>query len=129
MGRIIILLLMHIVGDFFLQGSKLSRFKALKIPLLLEHVGIYTGLFIVLSPVILGLTILQGFAFSLLNGALHLVIDYFTGKFKVKYFDTNESKYIATIGIDYTLHIMILIVSYVYLFPTAFNTFEPFFKY
>jgi hypothetical protein len=120
---------MHLVGDYFLQGSKLSRYKTLKLPYLLEHVGIYTGLFIVLSPILLGLTILQGLAFSLLNGGLHFVIDYCTGKFKVKYFDKEESKYIATIGIDYSLHIILLIASYVYLFPTAFNTFEPLFKH
>ena len=120
---------MHAVGDFFLQGSKLSKLKALKLPYLLEHVGIYTGLFIILSPLILGLTILQGLAFSLLNGSLHLLIDYFTGKYKLKYFDNDESKYISTIGIDHTLHIIILIASYIYLFPNAINNYSPFFKY
>jgi hypothetical protein len=129
MGRIIILILMHTVGDFFLQGKKLSKLKALKLPYLAEHVGIYTLFFIVLSPLILGLTFLQGLAFSLLNGSLHFIIDYFTGKYKVKYIDTNESKYLTTIGIDHTLHIIILIVSYMYLFPNAINTFTPFFKY
>jgi len=128
MSKIIILILMHAVGDFFLQGSKLSRLKALKIPYLLEHVGIYTGLFIVLSPVILGLTFLQGLAYSLLNGSLHFGIDYVTGKYKLKYFDTDESKYLTVVGIDHTLHLMILIVSYVILFPNAINTFVPFFR-
>jgi len=129
MSRIIILILMHAVGDFFLQGSKLSKLKALKLNFLLEHVGIYTGLFIILSPLILGLTLLQGLAFSLLNGSLHLLIDYFTGKYKLKYFDNDESKYISTIGIDHTLHIIILIASYIYLFPNAINNYSPFFKY
>jgi len=120
---------MHAVGDFFLQGSKLSKLKALKWPCLLEHVGIYTGLFIILSPLILGLTILQGLLFSFLNGSLHFVIDYFTGKYKLKYIDIDESKYISTIGIDHTLHIIILIASYIYLFPNAINNYSPFFKY
>jgi hypothetical protein len=120
---------MHAVGDFFLQGSKLSRLKALKLPYLAEHVGIYTGLFIILSPVILGLTFLQGLVFSLLNGSLHFIIDYFTGKYKLKYYETNESKYLATIGIDHSLHLIILIGSYMLLYPTAINTFVPFFKY
>ena len=129
MGRIIILILMHAVGDFFLQGSKLSRLKALKLPYLAEHVGIYTGLFIILSPVILGLTFLQGLVFSLLNGSLHFIIDYFTGKYKLKYYETNESKYLATIGMDHSLHLIILIGSYMLLYPDAINTFVPFFKY
>jgi len=129
MGRIIILILMHAVGDFFLQGSKLSKLKALKFPYLFKHVGIYTGLFIILSPIILGLTFLQGLVFSLLNGSLHLIIDYFTGKYKLKYYETNESKYLTVVGIDHTLHLIILIGSYMLFYPAAINTFTPFFKY
>ena len=129
MGRIIILLLMHALGDFFLQSNRLSKIKAFRISSMLEHVGIYTGVFIVLSPIILGLTIVQGLYFSILNGFLHLVVDYFISKGKLKYTDTSESKYILLIFIDHILHISILIVSYVYLFPAAYNTFEPFLKY
>ena len=129
MSRIIILILIHLVGDFFFQGNKLSKLKSFKMPYLLEHVGIYTAIFIILSPLILGLTFLQGLAFSLLNGSLHLVIDYFTGKYKQKFISTNQSKYIAAIVIDNTLHIVILIVSYLVLFPNAVNTFAPGFKY
>jgi hypothetical protein len=121
MTRIIIIILLHTIGDFFLQGSKLSRLKAIKLPYLFEHVGIYTLLFVVLSPVLLGLTFLQGLAFSFLNGFLHLVIDYFTGKFKTKYHETDESRYIAAVGIDHTLHVIILILTYIYLFPDAIN--------
>ena len=120
---------MHAFGDFFLQGNKLRRLKALKMPYLLEHVGIYTGLFIILSPIILGLTILQGIAFSLLNGSVHLLIDYITGKYKLKYIETDESKYIITVGIDHILHIIILIASYMLLFPAALHNFTPFLKF
>jgi hypothetical protein len=74
-----------------------------------------------MSPLLLGMSILQGIAFSLLNGFLHFVIDYFTGKFKTKYHDTDESRYIAAVGIDHTLHVKILILSYIYLFPDAIN--------
>ena len=122
MVRIIIILLMHVIADFFLQGSKLSKLKALKLPYLFEHVGIYTAFFAVLSPLLLGLTIVQGLIFSLINGVFHFVIDYFTGKYKTLYFETNESRYLATVGLDHTLHLVILIVSYVYVFPNAINT-------
>jgi len=119
MSRIIILILMHTIADFFLQGSKLSKLKAIKLPYLLEHVGIYTLFFVVLSPLLLGLTMVQGLAFSFLNGFLHLIIDYFTGKFKTKYIDTDEPKYLATIGLDHSLHLVLLIFSYIYLYPNA----------
>ena len=128
MSKIIIIILMHTVGDFFFQGSQLRKNKAQNIPHLLEHVGIYTCLFILLSPLILGMTFLQGLVFSLINGVLHLAIDYFTGKYKEKLFKTNESKYLAAIGIDHTLHLIILIESYIYLYPEAMNTFSPYFK-
>ena len=112
---------MHAVGDFFLQGKNLSKLKALKLPYLFEHVGIYTLLFLILSPLLLGLTIIQGVIFSLINGVLHLVVDFFTGKFKAKYFETNESKYLATVGADHTIHLLILLSTYIYLFPNALN--------
>jgi hypothetical protein len=58
------------------QGVKLNRLKSLKIPYLFEHVGIYTLFLIIVSPLALGLTFLQGLAFSLINGTLHLGTDY-----------------------------------------------------
>ena len=121
MVRIIIIILIHVIADFFLQGSKLSKLKALKLPYLFEHVGIYTLMFLILSPILLGMTIVEGIIFSLLNGVLHLIIDYFTGRFKTKYFEEDEAKYLTTIGVDHTLHLLILISSYIYLFPDALN--------
>jgi len=113
---------MHAVGDFFFQGKKMSKLKALKLPYLLEHTGIYTLLFLVLSPLILGLTIIQALIFSLINGVLHFIIDYYTGKLKVKYYGVDESKYITTIGLDHTIHLILLIGSYMYFFPELINS-------
>ena len=121
MYKIIILIVTHVFGDFIFQGNNLSKLKSLKLPYLLEHVGIYTLILIVISPIALGLTFLQGLFFGLLNGTLHLSIDYVAGKYKVKYLEVNESKYMSVIGADYALHIIILILSYVLLFPVQFN--------
>ena len=129
MVRIRILIIMHAIGDFFLQGSKLSSIKALKMNALLEHVGIYTLLFIILSPLAQGLSFVQGLEFSVITGIFHFGIDYFTGKLKQKYLNTSESKYIAVIGIDNTLHILILVATYIYLFPDAMNNYSPLLKY
>ena len=122
MGRIIILLVMHTLADFFLQGNKLSALKALKIPYLLEQVGIYTVFFILLSPLLLGLTFLQGLVFSFINGVAHFAVDFVIGKFKMKYVNVDMDKYNSTVGLDHTLHIVILIATYVYLYPEAFNS-------
>ena len=130
MVRILILVLMHIIGDFFLQGTKLSKRKIAKLPALLEHTGIYTATFIILSPLLLSLTFVQGLLFSLLNGVIHFVVDFVTGKVKKKYWQVDEEMYFKTIGIDQTLHIIILIVTYLTLFPdilkvpTIFDKFD-----
>lgn len=113
---------MHIVADFLLQGSSFSKLKQSKITYLLLHVGIYTAFFIVLSPVLLALTFVQGLIFSLINGAAHLIVDFITGKFKKMYWEVNENKYIAAISLDHIVHITILIITYLYLFPTAYSS-------
>jgi hypothetical protein len=113
---------MHAAGDFLLQGSGLSKQKASKFSYLLLHVGIYTCLFIVLSPVLLGLTFMQGLIFSLINGGLHLVIDFFIGKIKLMFWQKNENKYIAAISFDHFLHIIILITTYILMYPEAFRS-------
>ena len=121
MARIIIILLLHVIADYFFQGSKLSKLKALKLSYLFQHVAIYTGVFMVFSSILLVLTILEGVAFSLINGVAHIVIDYIIGKLKLKYHDTNESVYLSVIGADHTIHIIILILTYLYVFPNAID--------
>lgn len=117
MGKIIIIILIHLIGDFFLQGNKMSKNKA-NYPLsLIQHVSIYTLSFVVLSPLVLGLTIQQGLIYSLLNGVLHLIVDWGTSKMKFKFWNNNENKYLKYVSLDQILHITILIVTYLVLFP------------
>lgn len=119
MFKIITIILMHAFGDFFMQGRRLSRLKALELPYLFVHTAIYTSVFIVFSPILLGLTFIEGLFYSLINGILHFMIDYATGHFKVKFLKKDESKYISTIGFDHTIHVLILILTYMYLYPEA----------
>lgn len=121
MIRIVFLIIMHAVGDFLLQGSSLSKLKASKINYLFAHAGIYTVFFILLSPILLGLSFIQGLIFSLINGCLHFLIDFFTSKLKSFFWEKSESKYIATISLDHLIHILILIATYVLLYPEAYK--------
>lgn len=123
MYRIIIIIMLHAFADFFVQGRKLRKLKIFKIPYLFEHVGIYTCIFMVLSPLFLGLKPLQGLIFSLINGVLHLAIDFVTDKLKDNYHYKNEYKYLLIIGIDHGLHIIILIFTYIYFFPGAMHSY------
>lgn len=110
--NLVIIFIMHVVAGYFLQSKKISKLKREKKRYLFLHVGLYTLFFIVFSPLLLGLTLLQGFVFSLFNGALHLIIDYYTGQFKNRYFEKDDFKFKSVVGIDYSLHLSILIISY-----------------
>jgi len=122
MARIILLLFIHVLGDYVLQWKKLSNEKSSDLLKLLLHVGIYTAVLVVLSPFALGLSITQGLVFSLFNGVTHLIIDFIAGKLKIQYAKKNDTAYYATIATDFILHISILIGSYIYLYPEAFNS-------
>lgn len=113
--NLVIIFVMHVVAGYFLQSKKISKLKREKKRYLFQHVGIYTMFFIVFSPLLLGLTLLQGLLFSLFNGILHLIIDYYTGQFKSKYFEKDDFKFKSVVGIDYSLHLSILMISYIYL--------------
>lgn len=116
----IIILLLHIFAGYFLQSKRISRLKRVKKRYLFEHVGLYTLIFIILSPLLLSITFVEGIIFSLINGCLHLTVDYFTGKFKLKY-HKDDVRYGVVVGIDYTLHISMLLITYVLLYPNAMN--------
>ena len=117
----IIIFLLHIFGGFFLQSNRISKLKREKFVYLLQHVGMYTLIFIAFSPILLGLTILQGLEYSLINGVLHLGVDYFTGKLKVKLINGNEVKYNLIVVMDYTIHLVILAITFIWLYPHAIN--------
>jgi len=118
---IFVIFILHVFAGFFLQSNRISKLKREKIRYLLEHVGLYTLVFILLSPVLLGLTIVQGLIYSLINGVLHFVVDYITGRLKVKLINKNEVKYNLIVVMDYTLHLVILLSTYFYLYPNAYQ--------
>ena len=113
--NLVIIFVMHFVAGYFLQSKRISKLKRQKKRYLFQHVGLYTLFFIVLSPLLLNLTILQGLIYSLINGVLHLIVDYITGKFKNRYFEKDSFNYKLTVGLDYTLHLSILMLTYVYI--------------
>lgn len=119
MTRIILIMFIHLIGDMFFQGNKLSTKKASKLSALLKHTSIYTLVLIICSPLMLNLDFKQTLIFALLNGALHLIVDYYTSKLKNKYWETDENKYILTVGLDHFIHLTLLIVSYYTLFPIS----------
>jgi len=113
---LVLIFVMHIVAGFFLQSKKISKMKRENKLYLFQHVGIYTLFFVIFSPVLLNLTLLNGLEYSLINGVLHLIVDFTTGKFKVKYSEKTNFKYKLIVFIDYTLHLSMLMSTYIFLF-------------
>ena len=118
----IIIFVLHIFAGFFLQSNRISKLKRENKRYLLEHVGMYTLIFIIFSPLLLGLNFWQGLEYSLVNGVLHLIVDYYTGKLKVKTLNKNEVNYNLVVVLDYTIHLIILSITYVWLYPGAINS-------
>jgi len=110
--------LMHMFAGFFLQSKRISKLKAEKIIYLFGHVGLYTLVFIVLSPILLGLSYEEGLVYSLINGVLHFIVDFFTGKVKKRISDLDTKRTLIVL-IDYTLHLIILTATYVCIYPSA----------
>lgn len=117
--KLTLILIMHLVADFLLQGSSFSKLKMSKIGYLFLHVLIYTAFFIVVSPLLLSLTFQEGLLFSGINGGIHLVVDFITSKLKRMFWQKNESVYIAIVSADNLIHVGILIYTYITLFPEA----------
>jgi len=123
MSKLIVLIFIHVLGDSLLLSQKLRKLKIEKISYLFKHVGIYTAVILVLSPLLLGITIVQGLIFSLLNGVLHIIVDYVFTIIKKKYWASKEYKYIIiTSGLEHLIHVTLLIVTFLYLFPYAIDT-------
>lgn len=117
--KIVLILFMHLLADFLLQGSVLRKLKTSKILYLLLHVGIYTTFFLLLSPLLLTMTFKESLIFSGINGGAHLVVDFITSWFKRLYWEKKESVYVAIISVDNIIHLSILIYTYFVLFPEA----------
>jgi len=121
MSRILLIILIHTIGDFLFQGDKLRQNKALKLSSLGMHILIYSIILFAFSPFILGITIKQAFMFALLNGVFHLIVDFFFRKLKKGYRDFDIKKYRIVVVVDQALHIIALLISFYYLIPNGFS--------
>ncbi|MEI6752431.1 MAG: DUF3307 domain-containing protein [Paludibacter sp.] len=122
MVKIIMLIFLHIIGDSVLQNQKLRQQKIESVLYLLKHVGIYILVFVIFSPIILGLTLIQTLMFCLVTALLHFVEDYFFTKIKKHYWDSNDYNYVATFSvIEHVLHVILLIATFMIMFPGAID--------
>lgn len=115
---LIVVFLSHFVGDFVLQSDKMSKEKSKSLKVLNLHCLILTNsiliglLVFVFAPMVLFgypnklnlfLVIL---AYSIVNGGLHFLVDYFTSKKTAKLWaEGRVHDFFVVIGLDQFIHI------------------------
>jgi Protein of unknown function (DUF3307) len=119
MTRFLLIILIHVFGDFFFQGDRMTWLKFFRFSEMVRHVLVYTLILFILGPVLLQITLWQSLVFAIVNGTVHLAIDYFTGAYRKRYWERDEARYSFVMGIDQILHILVLIFSFMYLIPNG----------
>ena len=100
------ILTIHWIADFIWQSDWMAINKSTKVSALLAHVGFYS----------VGLFIMFGWEFALINGVAHFVIDFFSSK-ATSYLWKKEERhwFFVTIGFDQALHYTVLFCTALYL--------------
>lgn len=101
-----IIFIAHWVGDFIFQTSNMAIKKSKSLRWLSLHVLTYTG--IMLIPSIFLFPWLLALKYTLVNGVIHWVVDFFTSKAVAKY-QSKPRVYFPLIGFDQLLHILSLL--------------------
>lgn len=95
---IILIIILHLIGDFILQSNWMSQNKSKSNIALVTHIFIYT----------LPLMII-GFWYAIINGILHFCIDYFTSRISSKLWAKGDvHNFFVIIGLDQSLHYICL---------------------
>lgn len=98
---IYLILIAHLVGDFFFQTDKMATNKSTSNKWLASHIMAYTSC---LLPF--------GLTYALVNGLTHYAVDYVSSRFTSYYYKKGDRhKFFGVIGIDQTVHVMILIAT------------------
>ena len=122
MVKIIMLIFLHLIGDSVLQSQKLRQQKIDSVLYLFKHVGIYSIVFLIFIPILLQLTLLQTFWFTLINVVIHFGEDWIFVKIKKHYWDNKDYKFVAAFSIvEHLLHVTILILTFMIMFPGSID--------
>lgn len=106
----LILLLAHWIGDFLLQSTNMATKKHNNLKWLFLHVFTYTTALLILSQFVFSWQV--GLGYAIINGALHLITDFFTSKVSIKYQDRPRI-FFPILGLDQFLHLTCLYWTFV----------------
>jgi len=116
------LIFLHLIGDSVLQSQKLRQQKIDSIKYLFKHIGIYSLVFLIFTPILFNLTLVQALLFTLVNTVIHFIEDWIFIKIKKHYWDNADYKYVAVFSIiEHSLHVAILIITFMIMFPGSID--------
>lgn len=115
-----LILLGHLLGDFYVQTDKISEKKRYSFKYMLLHCCLYTFVMFLVF-VLLTEKIIYGLAIATIIGLLHMIVDLIKVKCDSKY-----SGYVGIIFIiDQSIHIAVLIFAYIFIkFYFNMNTYS-----
>lgn len=116
---IVLILLAHFVADFVCQSQKMASNKSKNIYWLLTHILVYTFVLFLFSTYVFAYfeyNVLYWWLWTLANGVLHFIVDYFTSKLNTYLWNKKEVHwFFVSIGFDQFIHYICLLLTYQYL--------------
>jgi succinate dehydrogenase/fumarate reductase cytochrome b subunit len=106
MTNIISIIWCHFISDFLLQTDKMALNKSKNMKWLGIHSLVYTIPFLYF-----------GFVFAIINGLSHFLVDFVSSKITSYLYSKNERYwFFVVIGLDQSIHLTILFLTYFMLF-------------
>lgn len=103
--KFLILLAVHWFSDFVLQTHWQAQNKSKSLNALGRHVGVYTMVLWLVTPLIFGWPTFAMLRFVALNGALHFVTDYFTSRLTSRLYEKQDwHNFFVVVGLDQLIH-------------------------
>ena len=105
---LVIILFGHWVGDYLFQTNKMAQLKSSSIHWLSIHALVYTLTLTLFSFLVLPLEF--ALQFSIMNGAIHWMTDFFTSKLSSKY-RGRPRIFFPILGFDQFIHSITLVMT------------------
>lgn len=105
----------HFLGDFVFQSSKMATGKSKSLKWLSIHVGVYALVSLISFSVLTFYfgNVLIGFYWWTINVGLHFIVDFFTSKITSRFWEQKNMRFFfVMIGFDQLLHAICLISTF-----------------
>ena len=109
---IVLIIILHFIADFLCQTREMGLRKYSSNLILFKHIAAYSTVFFVASF----LTPAFGLMFVVVNGLAHTITDWCSSRIGKWFHEQNQMYwFFATLGLDQTVHLLTLILTYEWL--------------